>query len=56
MEAAVKKRWSVTVSDLQAYIYTEYQLRAMRGKHLLSFFFEHYEFFGGATCPFGMAD
>ena len=44
MEAAVEKRWSVTVSDLQAwiiYIYIHF---------LFSSFFAHYEFFGGATC------
>ena len=54
MEAAVEKRWSVTVSDLQAWTYIlDCQLHAMREKHFcLSFlllFSAYYGFFGGAT-------
>ena len=50
MEAAVEKRWSVAVSDLQAwtYIILDRQLRAMREKHF--FFLAYYSLFGGATC------
>ena len=54
MEAAVEKCWSVTVSDLQAWILyiLDCQLRAMREKHFFSFFlfFAYYGLFGGATC------
>ena len=56
MEAAVEKRWSVTVSDLQARTYIlDYQLRVMREKHFSSssflfvcffFFLAHYGLFG----------
>ena len=59
MEAAVKKRWSVTVSDLQAwsYIILDCQLRAMREKHF--FFFSRTTVFlvgPHVVCPFGMED
>ena len=42
MEAAVEKRWSVTVSDLQVWTKRQLdcQLRAMREKHL--FFSAYY--------------
>ena len=51
---AVEKRWSVTVSDLQAWAYTilDCQLRAMRVKApvFLLLFFAYYGLFGRATC------
>ena len=61
MEAAVEKRWSVTVLYLQAWTYTilDSQLRAMREKHLFffMFFFSRTTVFlvgPHAVCPFGM--
>ena len=51
MEAADEKRWSVTVSDLQAWIYIlDCQLLAMREKHFFFSFFPFYGLFGGSTC------
>ena len=55
MEAAVEKRWSVTVSDLQAWTYTllDCQMHTIRYKHFFFFFFfssAYYGLFSGATC------
>ena len=53
MEAAVKKRWSVTVSDLQAWTYNYTGLPAARyAREILSFFFPfaYYGLLGVATC------
>ena len=60
MEAAVQKRWSVTVSDLQAwtyiyiyiYIYTGVPAARYARETLVFFslFLRTTNFFGGATC------
>ena len=55
MEAAVEKRWSVTVSDLQAWTYTilDCQMRTMREKHFFfssSFFRVLRSFWWGHLC------
>ena len=49
MEAAVEKRWSVTVSYLQAWTYTGLP-DARYALETLSFFPAYYALFGGATC------
>ena len=51
MEAAVEKRWSVTVSDLQAWTYTilDCMLCARNTFFFLSFSV-YYSLFGGAVC------
>ena len=54
MEAAVEKRWSVTVSDLQAWTYTmldcQMALCARNTSFFLLLFSAYYGLFGGATC------
>ena len=62
MEAAVEKRWSVTVSDLQAWwtYILNCQLRAMCEKHFVCLFVVSrttvFLVPPYAVCPFGMAD
>ena len=62
MEAAVEKRWSVTVSDLQAWTYTIQDCQMTLCARNTSFFFFFFPrttvFLAGphAVCPFGMAD